>query len=229
MDSSSLWWQIDRSLPQPVGATPLLDICVETYGWKEDKARRVLTGYRQFLDLKKKLGDFDGKNPILEPSNLIDQMWVQHIGTRSYTEDCKLLCGEVVRRDGYTRLNHDARAKRMETTHRILNKAKFMDDPIDEEVWCLRERSHSLVLLSEEEEEQTTVIFRPHLSSDLKEARYEMPLYENFVVTACVYAEDQGMEYRDLSFLVDGKHVSPDLTLKELGFAHSQVIDVVPK
>mmetsp|Transcript_18536 Transcript_18536/g.28016 ORF Transcript_18536/g.28016 Transcript_18536/m.28016 type:complete len:205 (+) Transcript_18536:227-841(+) len=76
-------------------------------------------------------------------------------------------------------------------------------------------------------EEETTVIFRPRTSM-LHEARYSMPLWENFVVAANVYAEDQGIDCRNLKFVdEDGSEYDPSNSLKELGFTDDkQVVHV---
>lgn len=226
MDSSS-WWQVDHNHDPPLtqGATPLLKICMETYGWKEEKAHRILTGYKQFLELKKKLGDFDGT--ILEPSNVIDQMWVQHYGSRNYNKDCQLLCDNVVKRDGYGRLDSESRKRRIAATAPVL-KSVFKT-LVDEEIWSFAGHNHSLVPVSKEGEEETSIIFRPHWRPVLHEASYDFSLSTCFIAVACIYAEDQGKEYRDLRFVVDGHEVGPGESLRELGFANNQVVDVMKR
>lgn len=79
------------------------------------------------------------------------------------------------------------------------------------------------------EEEETTVIFRPRSCSMLHEARYSMPLWENFIVAANVYAEDQGIDCRNLKFVdEDGSEYDPSHSLKELGFTDDkQVVHVL--
>ena len=80
-----------------------------------------------------------------------------------------------------------------------------------------------------QQEEETTVLFRPrHTSMMLHEARYSMPLWENFIVAANVYAEDQGIDCRNLKFVdEDGSEYDPSHSLKELGFTDDkQVVHV---
>lgn len=222
------WWEIDRSHPPGalwMGATPLFEVCVETYGWTEDLARRVLNGYRQFLTLQRRVGSAK----VVEPSNIIDMMWVQHFSSRNYENDCLVLCGESIPRDGYARLDHVARAKRIEATQQLL-RALFPND-LDEEIWSFGDHSMNSLILKgkvEHPEEETKILFRTHTFRKLlTEADYDMPLSMPFIVPACLYAEGQGREYRDLRFIVEGVDVDPHQTLEELNFQNRQVVDVL--
>jgi hypothetical protein len=92
--SSSSWWMVDlQAEPAPdQGATPLVKRCMREEGWDEEKARRVLKAYRQFLQLKKIYRDYDAT--LLSPSLSVDLMWHQHVlDTKNYLHDCALLCG----------------------------------------------------------------------------------------------------------------------------------------
>jgi len=69
------WWDLEKSLDY--GASPLLYRCMREYYWSKEYAIRVLKGYRQFLELKTILEDWDAN--ILAPSLAVNQMWYQHI------------------------------------------------------------------------------------------------------------------------------------------------------
>jgi len=230
MDVNS-WWEIERSHPPGtlwMGATPLFEVCIETYGWPEEKAYRVLKGYRQFMTLQRRLGN----SHVLEPSNIIDQMWVQHVSSRNYDMDCQLLCGDKVVRDGYSRLNHVSRAKRIETTQHLL-RALFPND-LDQEIWFFGKHSMDSLIVQEKTqnppEEECKILFRTHtFRMVLAEADIDVPMSYPFCVAACLYASSQGREYRDLRFIVEGVDVDPHQMLKELNFQDRQVVDVLVK
>jgi hypothetical protein len=63
------WWSTDEPLEaatQTIGAATLLDRSRKEYKWSQDYTKRVLKAYRQFLELKKVLEDWDAN--ILAPS-----------------------------------------------------------------------------------------------------------------------------------------------------------------
>jgi hypothetical protein len=235
---ANTWWEVERDHPPGslwMGVTPLLEVCMETYGWNEEKALRVSKGYRQFLILQRRVG-----NPsIIEPSNIIDQMWVQHVSCRNYEKDCLLLCGFTVPRDAYNRLDHVSRAKREEATKQLL-LALFPND-LEQEIWSFGEHSMDSLMVQEKvkhPEPETKILFRAHMNrltvthtpeTVLAEAEYDMPLSMPFVVPAALYASGQGRENRELLFVIEGVPVDPHQTLKELNFQNSQVVDVIVK
>lgn len=238
LDANS-WWEVERDPHPPgtlwMGFTPLLEVCKETYGWNEEKALRVSKGYRQFLTLQKRVG-----NPsILEPSSIIDKMWVQHVSSRNYEKDCLLLCGFTIPRDGYNLLDHVSRAKREEATKQLL--LALFPNELDQEIWSFGKHSMDSLMVKEKvkhPEEESKILFRAHMNrltvkhtpeTVLAEAEYDMPLSMPFVVPATLYASGQGREYRELLFVVEGAPVDPHQTLKELNFQTSQVVDVIVK
>jgi len=124
------WWDTEQSLD--FGAGPLLYRCMREYYWTKDFALRVLKGYRQYLELKKILEDWDCK--IVAPSGPIVQMWYQHIlDVTNYCHDCLLICGRVVGNDPDGGLDEWAQGKRILATKQLL-RARFEND-IDLEIW----------------------------------------------------------------------------------------------
>jgi hypothetical protein len=100
-------------------------------GWSSHKTRRVLAGYKKFLELKRDLKDWDHK--ILSPSIPVEMMWHQHIlDVGNYIKDCELLCGQLVNHNPDSTLDVEARLRRVETTKHIL---KSQLGELDEEVW----------------------------------------------------------------------------------------------
>lgn len=55
------------------GASALVKRCMVEYNWDEDKARKVLLAYYQFIMLKKELNDWDAT--VLSPCYWVDRMW----------------------------------------------------------------------------------------------------------------------------------------------------------
>jgi len=128
------WWEVNRKHdPQLTrGATPLVERCMRMHGMNEAYAKRVLKGYRQFMELKSVMNDWQGQK--LSPPLPIMQMWEQHlIDNLNYTDDCFLLFGRVIGNDPDASLDTKATSDRIKTT-RIAFQARYGDD-LDLEVW----------------------------------------------------------------------------------------------
>ena len=111
----------------------LIDRCVQAYSWHKPYALRVLSGYHQFLGLKKSMEDWDAQ--ILVPSLPIEMMWHQHVlDTKNYGYDCQFLCGSIVHFEPDDRLDYKGNDRRVENT-RIALRARFGGKYLDEEIW----------------------------------------------------------------------------------------------
>jgi len=130
------WWEVRRAgpaEPAPIrGATPLIERCMRVHGFSEDFAKRVLKGYRQFMELKSVMNDWQELK--LAPSVSINQMWELHLlDNLNYTEDCLLLFGRVIGHNPDGILDGVALRERITTTQ-IAFQARYGDD-LDQEVW----------------------------------------------------------------------------------------------
>jgi hypothetical protein len=131
------WWEVKRSEnpadPKPTrGATPLVERCMRIHGFKEGFAKRVLKGYRQFMELKSVMNDWNETK--LSPSVPINQMWEEHLlDNLNYTEDCLLLFGRVIGHNPDSILDGSSLRDRVQTT-KIAFQARYGDD-LDQEVW----------------------------------------------------------------------------------------------
>eukprot|EP00534_Pseudo-nitzschia_fraudulenta_P016114 CAMPEP_0201253158 /NCGR_PEP_ID=MMETSP0852-20130820/67299_1 /ASSEMBLY_ACC=CAM_ASM_000632 /TAXON_ID=183588 /ORGANISM="Pseudo-nitzschia fraudulenta, Strain WWA7" /LENGTH=311 /DNA_ID=CAMNT_0047552923 /DNA_START=70 /DNA_END=1005 /DNA_ORIENTATION=+ len=130
------WWEVRRAGPaEPAptrGATPLIERCMRVHGFSEDFSRRVLKGYRQFMELKSVMNDWQELK--LAPSVSINQMWELHLlDNLNYTEDCLLLFGRVIGHNPDTILDGGALRERIMTTQ-IAFQARYGDD-LDSDVW----------------------------------------------------------------------------------------------
>jgi Ubiquitin-2 like Rad60 SUMO-like len=128
------WWEVNRKSDPPLvrGATPLVERCMRVYGWNEGFAKRCLRGYRQFMELKSVMNDW--QETKLYAPNAVHQMWEQHIlDNINYTDDCFLLFGRVIGHDPDSGLNERAVFDRMKTT-KIAFQARYGSD-LDHEVW----------------------------------------------------------------------------------------------
>ena len=131
------WWEVRRAThpgePTPArGATPLVERCIRVHGFNEGFAKRVLKGYRQFMELKSVMNDL--QETKLSPSVPIQQMWEQHLlDNLNYTEDCLLLFGRVIGHNPDGVLEGQALRDRIQTT-KIAFQARYGDD-LDTEVW----------------------------------------------------------------------------------------------
>ena len=128
------WWEVNRKHDPPLtrGATPLVERVMRVHGMSEMFAKRVLKGYRQFMELKSVMNDWQGQK--LSPPIPISQMWEQHlIDNLNYTDDCFLLFGRVIGHDPDACLDVRSTRDRINTT-KIAFQARYGDD-LDPEVW----------------------------------------------------------------------------------------------
>ncbi len=130
------WWEIRRAGPaEPAptrGATPLIERCMRVHNFSEEFARRTLKGYRQFMELKSVMNDWQELK--LAPSVPINQMWELHLlDNLNYTEDCLLLFGRVIGHNPDAILDGASLRERIMTTQ-IAFQARYGDD-LDQDVW----------------------------------------------------------------------------------------------
>ena len=133
-DKIEKWWEVNRKHDPPLtrGATPLVERCMRVLGWKQNFAERTLKGYRQFMELKSVMNDWQATK--LTAPLAIQQMWEQHLlDNLNYTDDCFLLFGRVIGHDPDAGLNERATVDRVKTT-KIAFQARYGAD-LDPEVW----------------------------------------------------------------------------------------------
>jgi hypothetical protein len=133
-DKIEKWWEVNRKHDPPLarGATPLVERCIRVLGWNESFAKRTLKGYRQFMELKSVMNDW--QETKLSPSIAIQKMWKQHLlDNLNYADDCFLLFGRVVGHDPDASLQERALLERIKTT-KIAFQARYGVD-LDSEVW----------------------------------------------------------------------------------------------
>ena len=121
------WWEIVQGKKE--GGAKLMKRCVELLSWRVDFAMNVLNAYREFLECKVLVEDFDGTE--LEPSLPVYQMWSQHIlDTKGYANDCTLLFGKVLHHDPDLFRDYHGRPERVNKTMRLIyekSKGNFVD------------------------------------------------------------------------------------------------------
>jgi hypothetical protein len=111
---------------------PLVARCQREYRWDETKCRKVLNAYQQFFELKKYFQDWDAT--ILSPSQVVDQMWHQHLlDVTNYCHDTILLFGHVVGHNPDGALDSPAKAARTKTTRDAL--FEHFGSDYDKEMW----------------------------------------------------------------------------------------------
>jgi hypothetical protein len=133
-DKIEKWWEVNRKHDPPLsrGATPLVERCMRTLGWTEVFAKRALKGYRQFMELKSVMNDW--QETKLSAPMAVQQMWEQHLlDNLNYTDDCFLLFGRVIGHDPDAIMYERATIERVKTT-KIAFQARYGAD-MDPEVW----------------------------------------------------------------------------------------------
>lgn len=152
------WWEVNRKHDPPLsrGATPLVERCMRVFGWGEAFSRRSLRGYRQFMELKSVMNDW--QETKLSAPIAVQQMWEQHIlDNLNYTEDCFLLFGRVIGHDPDCILNERSTSDRIKTT-KIAFQARYGAD-LDPDVWDFGQSDSDTVIDADnaQEHQQTNV------------------------------------------------------------------------
>ena len=193
--------------------------CQREYLWDEAKCRRVLNAYRQFLELKKIFEDWDAT--ILSPSQVVDQMWHQHLlDVTNYCHDTILLCGHVVGHNPDGALDGPAKAARTKTTRDALFE-NFGSD-YNKEMWLTPTELH--------EEERIdrkipiTLILRDHKR---KIRLFRIKRYQKLSVLFNAYAQMTGVAVHELRFLLDLERIPDHLTPFDLELNDQDEIDVM--
>jgi hypothetical protein len=134
-DKIEKWWEVNRKHDPPLsrGATPLVERSMRVLGWNEVFAKRTLKGYRQFMELKSVMNDW--QETKLSAPLAIQQMWAQHLlDNLNYTDDCFLLFGRVIGHNPDANVHNErALIDRVKTT-KIAFQARYGAD-LDPEVW----------------------------------------------------------------------------------------------
>ena len=147
------WWELNRKHDPPLtrGATPLVERCMRVFGWGEAFSRRSLRGYRQFMELKSVMNDW--QETKLSAPIAVQQMWEQHIlDNLNYTDDCFLLFGRVIGHDPDCILNERATVDRIKTT-KIAFQARYGSD-LDPDVWDFGQTDSDTVIDTDNAAEQ---------------------------------------------------------------------------
>jgi hypothetical protein len=150
-DKIEKWWEVNRKHDPPLtrGATPLVERTMRVYGWSEAFAKRCLKGYRQFMELKSVMNDW--QETKLAPPLAILQMWEQHIlDNLNYTDDCFLLFGRVIGHDPDACTNERVTLDRIKTTQ-IAFQARYGSD-LDPEVWDYGSYEHDGMAIDAEDQ-----------------------------------------------------------------------------
>lgn len=126
------WWVVDMRRPQEA-STLLVLSCGKAYGWISSYAQRILKSYRQFLELKQIMEDWN--STLLVPARPVELMWREHVShTQHYFDACSLLFGRLINHIPDQEMDQVARKIRIQTTQTAL-KARFGKRAIDQEVW----------------------------------------------------------------------------------------------
>lgn len=156
-DKLETWWEVNRKHDPPLtrGATPLVERCMRVLGWSESFAKRTLKGYRQFMELKSVMNDW--QETKLSPPIHIMHMWEQHIlDNLNYTDDCFLLFGRVIGHDPDAALNERSLIDRIKTT-KIAFQARYGGD-LDADVWDFGHSEAPVVRMNIDGEENQSAV-----------------------------------------------------------------------
>lgn len=193
--------------------------CQREYLWNEAKCRRVLNAYRQFLELKKIFEDWDAT--ILSPSQVVDQMWHQHLlDVTNYCHDTILLCGHVVGHNPDGALDGPAKAARTKTTRDALFEHFGFD--YNKEMWLIPTELH------EEERIDSKIPIELKLRDQKREIIwFKLTRYQKLSKLFNRYAKITGVAVHDLRFLFRGERIYESDTPFDLELNDRDEIDVM--
>ena len=113
----------------------LLPRCARQFGWSAEVCQRVLTAYRQFMELKRQHADWNAT--VLSPPVLVDKMWHEHIlDVQHYVKACRDYSANIIGHNPDGALDPAAQATRIHTT-KIFVQAFFDKQVIDSEIWSV--------------------------------------------------------------------------------------------
>jgi hypothetical protein len=115
------WWTVDtcQEFPLTVGATALVQKCIQAHGWSLEFTTRVLDGYKKLLTFMNMFQDYNATKFF--PPLPVDKMWQQHVlDAASYEADCQLLFGRVLHRPDAAALDEETKNRRIERTLYVL-------------------------------------------------------------------------------------------------------------
>lgn len=125
------WWEMIPGRNE--GAAKLLKRSIELLAWRVDFAMNVLFAYKDFMECKAFLKDWDATR--LEPSLPVYQMWNQHIlDTKHYADDCKMLFGNVIHYNPNHYKEQQSRNERIARTMKLISE-RNSGSYIDPMVW----------------------------------------------------------------------------------------------
>jgi small ubiquitin-related modifier len=194
---------------------------MRVYYWNEEKARKVLKAYRQFLFLKKHYGDWDAT--MLSPSLLVDQMWHQHIlDVVNYCHDMMLLCGRLIGHNPDGAADAEGKIARDRRTREGLDR--HFEGEYEKEIWGIVERGGRV---SPDESHAKTIITIRVRDQSGEETFFKLHKSTKLGKVFNAYAHRKGVGACELTFLLDGSHIWPDATPKMLELEDQDQIDVI--
>ena len=125
--------------------------------WSEEETVNVLKAYKEFLELKIALKDWNAT--ILLPSLQVKKVWELHVlDTRRYTQSCKTLFWNTIHYDPDGEPNPTRRKERIEKT-KLVYQARFSVKPTGV-IWQFEHPhvSANLHNLCDDEKESTEVV-----------------------------------------------------------------------
>jgi len=219
--------RVDTIFADGYGGT-LVTRLVRTIGVKEDKAKKVLRAYKQFLVLKAEGDDFDATK--LSPPPLVDEMWHLHVlDTKRYQRQCLQAFDRVIHHDPDGGADAVARATRIGSTHLALTKR--FGNSFSKRIWCWTEPPPS----KDPVESPTKILWIRLRDQTGAETWYKIKTTTNLDKVFIAYAELMGVNATSLRFLVDGTRVNygdkltPESVLMEDGEVVAYQIDVMPE
>eukprot|EP00980_Cylindrotheca_fusiformis_P009769 scaffold2153_cov131-Cylindrotheca_fusiformis.AAC.12 len=218
----------------PSGDLRLISRCQYVWNWSPKFCRRVLLGYKDFLELKQEANDFQGNQII--PSVAIRQMWQQHIlDTHNYEKDCILLVGQKVEypvddddedngipEDEAGTLIKDTATKTQriaDTLARLCQKKRCEPMDLDKDVWAYPPPSESRLQETDLQAQRRrkprrdkvphatiAIQWKNETNDEVAEFKISQSMKLDRIFKA--YAKQRGLDRNSLSFLLRSQDVS---------------------
>jgi hypothetical protein len=198
--------------------------CIREHGWQPELTKRVFAAYRQFLELKQRLEDWDAKT--LSPSSLVDKMWHSHLlDNRHYREYCISACGHEIFHDPEGGLDVEARTTRIRTTQVAL-KSRYDYQNIDNEIWefplpferRVRQRTDS-------ESKGMKILVSRSQGATPRIYTFQFSRISKFAALYKMIAREFNIQPSSFRLLLDGQRIEPNNTPRLMEMDEGEVID----
>jgi len=195
----------------------------KSLNWKEIDINNALIAYREFLELKVALNDWDGK--ILLAPDKIKKVWELHIlDTTKYSDECETLFGNIIHYSPDGEKNASIHTEKVMKT-KLAYQARFGKEPSSKE-WGFQEVKVSKKRSSAKSISDFQVRIR-QLTGEITSISMDPSDTVDFLKIK--YQDEEGFPPNEQRFIFKGQQLADGSSLGFYGIKHNDVIDFVAR